>query len=52
MPVFEKQPQVDGVRVMGYLIVVINPFVVVMHELRLEKIVVFMIVAFDDTSGN
>lgn len=36
--------------IVGHLILMIDPFIVVMNELRFQKVIMFMIVTFDNAS--
>jgi hypothetical protein len=52
MPVLKEMSKVDGMRVMSNLIVMVDPFVVVMNKLRFQEIIMLKVVTFDDSGGN
>ena len=52
MPVLKEMPKIDGMRVMSNLIVMVDPFVVVMNKFRFQKIIMLKVVTFDDAGGN
>ena len=50
MSILKEKPEVNSMWIVGHLILMIDPFIVVMNELRFQKVIMFMIVTFDNAS--
>lgn len=44
--IFEEQSKIDGMRVMGNLVMMIDSFIILLDELRFEEIIMLMIMTF------